>query len=67
VVDGNLSKDRVDGSDGELVTDALRYVGGIVIIGFSGSGEVRGADINVQKGDFSQFGEVLRAIQNIEL
>lgn len=49
IVDGNLDEDSFSGDDGREITAQLHEIGGVVVIGFSGSREVDGADYTVRK------------------
>jgi CheY-like chemotaxis protein len=51
IVDGNLSPNTYSGADGEEITRRLREKlgGAVVVIGFSASNQVPGADYNVGK------------------
>lgn len=52
VVDGNLSRHSEGGDDGERVATYIHEkLGGVVVIGASFDGAVRGADVNVSKQD----------------
>lgn len=52
VVDGNLSRRSEHGSDGERVANYIHEkLRGVIVIGASLDGGVRGADINVLKQD----------------
>ena len=52
VVDGNLSRGAVDGAEGEHIAGLIHVkLPGVVVVGCSLDGQVRGADINVRKGD----------------
>jgi len=51
VVDGNLTKRDISGSDGAEITALLHGLGGITVIGFSASAPVEGADHNVFKDE----------------
>ena len=58
VVDGNLSRD-VSGADGEHISSLLHQkFDGIMVIGASGSEDVRGADVN-----FSKAGDIADGIE----
>lgn len=52
VVDGNLRPDSNDGSDGENITNLIHdRLPGVVVVGNSLDGGVKGADLNMPKGD----------------
>ncbi|HEY5235851.1 MAG TPA: response regulator [Rhabdochlamydiaceae bacterium] len=52
VVDGNLSRDTEGGVDGARITSLIHSkLPGVVVVGNSFSGSVRGADLNISKND----------------
>jgi DNA-binding NtrC family response regulator len=52
VVDGNLSRHSEGGVDGERLAALIHQkLPGVTVVGASMDGEVRGADMNVPKGD----------------
>lgn len=63
IVDGNLSATSRDGADGERVAEYIHArLRGVVVIGFSLAGEVRGADMNVDKGDAWALDTMIREL-----
>lgn len=67
LVDGNLSPNRDDSSEGAQISELLRAKLGetVTIIGISGSGPVEGADINIPKTGTSVGMDVVQAISRI--
>lgn len=52
VIDGNLSRQSEGGVDGERIAALIHAkLPGVTVVGASMDGEVRGADVNVPKGD----------------
>ena len=63
IVDGNLSEGSADGSDGERVAEDIHQrLGGVIVIGASMDGEVRGADRNVPKDDAWALDAMIREL-----
>jgi hypothetical protein len=61
LVDGNLDEGSISGNDGEAITQLLHEkFKGIVVIGISGTGEVRGADVQCSKvGMINKIPEII--------
>ena len=64
IVDGSLSGDEADGTDGEVVAAYIhRMLGKVTIIGAILEGGVHGADINVSKQDPYELYETIQTLQ----
>jgi len=63
IVDGNLRRGVTDGTDGERVSEDIHQrLGGVVVIGASMDGVVRGADMNVPKDDAWALDKMIREL-----
>ncbi len=63
IVDGNLSRRSQSGEDGERVTSYIHEkLSEVTVIGASLDGEVRGADLNVSKGDSWALDAMIREL-----
>ena len=60
IVDGNLSADKLDSSDGAEIVRLLKSkLSKVVTIGYSGSEDVVGADLNLKKGNPARLIETI--------
>lgn len=66
IVDGNLDRQKIDGHDGAEITRLLHEkFEDTVVIGFSASGDVEGADHNIPKAGINPLRDITDLITQL--